>query len=634
MTVPYLPNLTDTRAIIGPAGSGKTEALVRLAAELAPEGRVLVLVAQPQAVPTMKRRLAFAGIETENAVATDVTVMVPRELALDILATDAARAFTGREPYILTPGEEDILTADLQTCGMDGKRLREMFKFFKKSFTELADVKDSFIVSAEERKVMDLFRELAAGMRGMLECEVSAQAVKFLRHAAEDAEGAEAKAAEAFAYDYVLADDCDLLSAASQELAARVARRGFVAAGNPEGSVPAFESYPAPAVFAAFAEAAAIVEHLEASAPATVEHTAFASPEKELLGVAATVRDFIADGTAPEDICVAAPNRTWLKNLITALKHTGIETDTLNAPSAFTITTGELEKSVPSRALTALALVVNPTDSGAWRMWCAFDDLMAETEAFRTIREDLRSRPQPVPVALERYMLDTPNEASALRIDRNLARAWDLITACEGLTGPELIETIGIRLEERQAKGFRTFAKLCNAVPGERAAAIYARLRRTLSLPATEGRGVFVGTYGQVVGLSPRVMMLPGFVNGFFPDVRYFDDTANSIEKRRKMNVADRALLGRVTGTARERIRVTSFSETDLESATLLRVKIDRIRLKNDRRMCTIPVSDFLEELLGDAKAAHEPIMDAKPATKTVTAPADLSSRLAAFPQP
>ena len=592
----YLPNLADTRAIVGPAGSGKTEALLRLARESAAQGSVLLLVAQPQDVPAAKRALGT----------DDVAVMTPRELALDILAAPEARAFTGREPYLLTPGEEDIVTADLQTCGMDGKRLREMYKFFKKSFTELADAEEGFIVSAEEQKVMDLHTELMAGMRGLLECEVSAQAVKFLRHA-DAAGGADAAAAEAFAYDFVLMDDAELLSAASQELAARVARRGFTAAGNPDVAVPAFESYPAPAAFAAFAEAAAAVERLDAPAKPAVEHLPFATPEKELLGVAAKVAELIEAGVAPEDICVAAPNRTWQKNLVTALKHTGIATDGLTAPSAFTITTGEPAKSVPSRALTALALVVNPKDSGAWRMWCAFDDLMAETVAFQTVRENLRGRDLPVPVVLERYMLDTPNEESALRVDRDLARAWDLITACEGLTGPELIETIGMQLGERNAKGFKTFAKLAAAKQGETAATLYAHVRRALSLPATEGRGVFVGLYNQVVGLAPRVLMLPGFVNGFFPDVRYFDDTANSIEKRRKMHDADVALLSRVTGAARERILVSTFSETELESANLLRVKIDRIRFRNERRVCSIPASDFLEELVGPAKASDAP---------------------------
>ncbi|MBR2789499.1 MAG: hypothetical protein IKD70_02615 [Eggerthellaceae bacterium] len=620
MIVYSLPKTMDTRAIVGAAGSGKTEALLRAALESATQGSVLVLVAQPQAIPMVTRRLAIADVT--GAVSSRIMVKTPRELALDILASDAARAFTGREPYVLTPGEEDIVIGDLQTCGLDGKRLREMFKFFKKSFTELADAEPGFLVSSEERTVMDLFKDIMACMRGMLECEVSAQAVKFLRQAVNSPHADAADGCAEFMYDFVLADDCDLLSAASQELGMRVARRGFLAAGNPDNPVPAFESYPAPAAFTAFVESAAAVERLEVPAtPAAVLHAAFPSPEQELLGVAAQVRELVVGGVDARDICIAAPNRTWLKNLISGLRHAGVETDTLSAPNAFTITTGEPEKTVPSRALAALALIVNPTDSGAWRMWCAFDDLMAETVAFQTIREKLRERQQPIPVVLERYMLDTPNEESALRVDRDLARAWDLITACGDLTGPELIETIGMQLDEHRTKGFRTFARLCNAQAGESAAVMYARIRRLLSLPATEGHGIFVGTYSQVVGLSPRIMMLPGFVNGFFPDARFFDDTVNSIEKRRKMNAADRALLSRVTGTARERVLVTSFNEADLDAASILRVKIDRIRLKGDRRVCTIPVSDFLEELLGPTDETHSSMLKAPTPAGTINSP-------------
>ena len=103
-----------------------------------------------------------------------------------------------------------------------------------------------------------------------------------------------------------------------------------------------------------------------------------------------------------------------------------------------------------------------------------------------------------------------------------------------------------------------------------------------------------------------------------------------------KMRTEDLATLEPVLGAAHERVVVSTFRETDLESANLLNVKIDRIRLKGERRMCAIPASDFLPALLSvglSAEEAAEQAEQAKVKAKTVSAPKDVAQRLDTFPK-
>ena len=77
----------------------------------------------------------------------EVTVTTPRALALDVLSDAEAMRWSGREPRLLTAYEELFLLEDMKACGLRPKRLREMLKFFYRSWTELADDDPNWLVA-------------------------------------------------------------------------------------------------------------------------------------------------------------------------------------------------------------------------------------------------------------------------------------------------------------------------------------------------------------------------------------------------------------------------------------------------------------------------------------------------------
>ena len=116
---------TEALLVTGGVGTGKTQRLVERAAALLAEnaaaGNVLVLCATPQAARLFSERLT-ARVGAKRAAGA--TVATARALALDVLADDGARRWSGREPRLLTAFEETFLMEDMKVSGLRPKRLR------------------------------------------------------------------------------------------------------------------------------------------------------------------------------------------------------------------------------------------------------------------------------------------------------------------------------------------------------------------------------------------------------------------------------------------------------------------------------------------------------------------------------
>ena len=238
--------------ILGKVASGKTEALVYRAVEYLSgqsNGKnVLVLAASPDAARAFVTRLAKTlGISEEALTNLGVRVATPRAIALEVLSDPRAQAACGRKPRLLLPFEENILLEDVKASGLRPKRLREMLKFFYRSWTELADDEPSWLVSEEEVQVYSLLKECLAFTGGILPNELSNLAVKWLC--------ADATAREAASYDLVLVDDYQLLSRASQVLAGLLAREGLIVTGDAQATTEVFEEYPFATGLIEFAQA-------------------------------------------------------------------------------------------------------------------------------------------------------------------------------------------------------------------------------------------------------------------------------------------------------------------------------------------------------------------------------------------
>ena len=136
--------------IVGGVGTGKTQELINRAVKALKQGAkatdVLVLCATPQAALAFKARLDAAA-EAAGVSAADVAVTTPRALALDVMGDAEAIRWSGREPRLLTDYEKLFLLEDMKVSGLRPKRLREMLKFFYRSWTELADDDENWLLA-------------------------------------------------------------------------------------------------------------------------------------------------------------------------------------------------------------------------------------------------------------------------------------------------------------------------------------------------------------------------------------------------------------------------------------------------------------------------------------------------------
>ena len=128
------------------------------------------------------------------------------------------------------------------------------------------------------------------------------------------------------------------------------------------------------------------------------------------------------------------------------------------------------------------------------------------------------------------------------------------------------------------------------------------RARKRLTMPALSGGdAVAVVPYDLMAGLSPDVLVVAGFVNGFIPCRDYFDATVMPLDKQEKTHAADARRVYALVGKANRALALSHFASTDLESASVLKLKIDRIKLRDGVRVCTIAPSDFLATIVGEA---------------------------------
>ena len=225
--------------IVGGVGCGKTQQLIERVCSLLSggekAGNVLVLCATPQACESFTLRLNAAG-EEAGVNADEIAVTTPRALALEVLSDAEAVRWSGREPRLLTAYEELFLLEDMKVSGLRPKRLREMLKFFYRSWTELADDDLNWLLPGEESNVHTLLKDNLALTRSIVEPEAGNLAVNYLR--------GHAGAVAAHSFAHVLVDDYQRISKASQLLAGLMATETLTIAGDRTACVQVYDSYP------------------------------------------------------------------------------------------------------------------------------------------------------------------------------------------------------------------------------------------------------------------------------------------------------------------------------------------------------------------------------------------------------
>ncbi len=599
---------TEALLVTGGVGTGKTQRLVERAAALLAEnaaaGNVLVLCATPQAARLFSERLT-ARVGAKRAAGA--TVATARALALDVLADDGARRWSGREPRLLTAFEETFLMEDMKVSGLRPKRLREMLKFFYRSWTELADDDPDWLLPGEEADVHTLLKENLVFMRAVIEPEAANLAARYLR------EHDEARAAHSYAH--VLMDDYACASRASQTLANLVATCSIAVTGDAETCIETYDSYPYAAGIDEFlaTHPDAACEHLDADAPDAVERVALASdtPEAEFEQVARTVAEAVAAGTPARQIVVAVPNSVWSRNIATALHARGVPTEALAISQPLRGDVRDNARCTPARIATALNLVANPDDTAAWRCWCGFGDYLVNSAAFASLRTCAKERSIGLVDALEMLSEnDCEHVVGAQRVATAYKDGRALIEQVRGLRGTALLDELTrIVTDGAESQAPAVLRELClehgnaadenpESLYDADAAAMARRMAERLLAPTLEvADAVAVVPYDFACGFSPDLLIVAGFVNGFIPSRDYFDATVTPPERQEKMRAVDERRVRALTGKAGRAVALSYFTSTDLESAGKLKLKISRIRLKNGIRTCTIEPSLFLEQI-------------------------------------
>ena len=651
-----VPNVT---LIKGAFSCGKTTRLMGRVLELLEAGcaprDILVFTASPAAAEDLSHRLGAAAAscaEDVRKAVSKVRVCVPRAYFLDVLATPEAQDATGRDARLLNPFEYDFYLEDLKTSTIPPKRLSEMMKFFNRQFTELRDFEEGWLYTVEEQELYDLMQDCLGFSRGITANEVAGQFVRAVQA------GAAAKV------PHVLVDDFRCLSRGSQIAATLIAGRELVVTDDPVYPLQAFEDYPYAAgldeleeenpdmtvveldeahcaragydAASAFLKSAAIptltaeelnqadwdeeaalaAKNLEevvlpafaGAGESKVEVLNFESPQKEYRGMAARVAKLLEEGYAPGDIVVAAPHRTWLRNMGIALGKKDIRTSELASGKVFSGDIRDFEHCDAHQVYTALALLANPADGVAWRSWLGFGDWLTNSNGMKQLRDRAALSGKAIDAAIQILPAIIPGvgvsegKESCERMNAAVERCKVLYERCAGLCGEELLQAVTATVLGEGKEVPPAILKLVAPVTAKNQSMLtpevfVARADKRLQFPSCSPEEVRLIPYDSLVGISAKVLLICGFVNGFAPKHDYFDLAQLIAEKREKRRIEDLNRASQVFSVATERILVSTFALVDMEVAGRSHIVMDRIGLVDGKPMTYTQPSVLLDLL-------------------------------------
>lgn len=615
-----------TAKIVGPARSGKTEALLRraaaaVAAGCAPED-ILIETTTAEGARVARRRLvdalAAAGVEDGEDVAGRITVACAQQVCLTVLETPEARAATGRAPRVLAPFEYNFFLEDMKTLGTPARRLRSELAHFKRQWCALAPEEDWAV--GEEKDALDLAHRLLGATNAMLEDEVAYLCGLYLQSDAGTG------ARQQFAL--VLADDFQNLSAAQQTCLCLLARDQLIVAGNPDETVGAATSCPSPEGFAtfdtlrrnvatftldtafgnpnvtAFCDAVARAGNGEALAADRREGTIrdiatvkWNAPEEEFNGL---TRYLFAENTAdPEtveaDLCVVVPNKQWAVAFERMLAKRGFTVSSLG----FERLAGDPRDMSRARALvayTSLNLLADPKDLFAWRAWVGFGNYLTYSDGWHFLLEWCDEHGAGVLEALEaaaaaRAAGDDEPFPRAERLSERYEAGREMIAAHAGRRGHNLLAALG-------ADKLPDFAALADALAGdEDAATLYAMMRKTQFFPTHRAnvRAVRVSSYEQLCGCGYRALYVAGCVDGFMPARDAFEVVSTDADRAR-VRERDRRAFAAGAAKAEDTLLFSTFSRAPLELAERTKMQVARVRMEDGERIAQVRPTCFLEE--------------------------------------
>ena len=620
-----------TAKIVGPARSGKTEALLRraaaaVAAGCAPED-ILIETSTAEAARVARRRLvdalAAAGVQDVEDIAGRITVACAQQVCLTVLEAPETRAATGRTPRVLAPFEYNFFLEDMKTLGTPTRRLRSELGRIKQQWCALVPEEDWAV--GEEKDVLDLAHRLLSATNAMLEDEVAYLCGRYLQS------DAGAGARQRFAL--VLADDFQNLSAAQQTCLCLLARDQLIVAGNPDETVRVATSFPAPEGFATFdtlrrgvevfsldvafgnpnvtdfCDAIVLTGNEDARTAARREGTIrdiatvkWNTPDEEFNGLSRYL--FAVNAEDPEaaqsDICIVAPNKQWAHAFEQMLAHRGFAVSSLG----FERLAGDPRDTNRARALvayTSLNLLADPDDLFAWRAWVGFGNYLTYSDGWHFLLDWCDEHDAGILDALEaaaaaRAAGEDEPFPRAERLAERYAAGRAMIAAHEGRRGYNLLAALG-------ADKLRDFAALADSLAGdEDAATLYAMVRKAQFFPTHEAniRAVRVSSHEQLCGCGYRTLYVTGCVDGFMPARDAFEVVSTDADRAR-VRENDRRTFAAGVAKAADTLMFSTFSRAPLELAERTKMQVARVRMEDGERIAQVRPTCFLEEAGGTA---------------------------------
>ncbi len=332
-------------------------------------------------------------------------------------------------------------------------------------------------------------------------------------------------------------------------------------------------------------------------------------PQDEMVAVADFVQARLAAGVDPAELVIVTPQRSWQRNIVKVLNKAGVATSTPAYPYALSGDIRVFEGCPATQVFTALELLANPADCVAWRSWLGFGDYLANSNGMRVLRDFGANRGQALDAAVS--FLDTLKssgasvdaEKSLEQMSAALERCKVLFDACRGLTGKALLEAVAAAVLGQSApvpQEVLQFVALNADGPAtvkdtDTAADMITRAFDRIWFSAANSAAVRVLPVEAFAGIAPQVLLVVGFVNGFFPKGDLFDLTKLTPEKREQRRVASFERAAFVLGAAREQLVVSGFDHLDLELAKRTHLVIDRIGLVDEVGKAFVQPSVFLQ---------------------------------------
>ena len=636
------PKGAAVELFVGGGKTGKTLQLARKACELAGENAsvrdVLVLVASPDAVEPMSALLRQEG-------AAGVRVATPRQVALDILGDPHAQQAMGRGPRVLARYEESFLMEDMKVSGLRPGRIRELVGFLYRSWTELADFDEGWLIFKEEQEVEDLLSGLLASYRAYVEPMVANAAVRWLLSDEQALGQARVK--------HVLVDDYQTLSRASQYLANLLAGETLTAAANPVACARRFESYPYAAGVAELQRCASqiqVTELTQSLLPAKVAHVVNCvnelakrsfedealthgcrieplaegdeascrlvvadGPAEECAQVVAWVRRALDSGLQPAQIAVAVPNRTWERNMANALAKAGVPTQRTGMVGNVGGDIRYDDLSQAAQFMALLTLAADRTDEPSLRAWCGFGEYLTNRSVFQQLFEVARNQQLSldqvlanVSAGLEDGSLELSGAVTFMGEARKVAARYDRLQEClaqlQGLTGQGLVNAVARLVgeclpEPSTAVPAGVAALVADAQPEDDAGTIARKAWSRLHFPAAETTdAVRVATVDRVPGMHVKAVALTGMVNGFYPKHVYFDRTKISPERADRMLSDEAKSLVEALAQSEKGLGLFAFKTVRGVDAERQDLRVERFFVRDGVRYAALSTSAVLTE--------------------------------------